>query len=341
MEIFKVTQTGSQVQESLDYPESAPIESGTGSNSIVQKGGGNQATGKNSSALGEKTTASGNEACSYGDSTVASGNNSHAEGHFSEASGSSSHAEGKNTTASESYSHSEGEGSTASGLRSHAEGNGTTARGTDSHAEGIQTIANGLGSHAGGSFSIAGGDNSFAHGESVEAQNGSEAAFGKYNVSRTGDTLVEKTIFSIGIGELGAQKNAMEIREDGTMLIANGDSQQNVQQLLQKADFGSIAYLDTDMTFNSSTEKWEFSSNPYNTCLANWNEHNAPTVLNLRYTGSPVPSPCSHGRVLVTICNPRGVFNEYVFNGSLCTDENTMVIVKLTASSSYAVLKEI
>lgn len=368
MEIFKVTQTGPQVQESLDYSESAPIEPGTGKNSIVQKGGSNTASGKNAAALGEKTEASGNEACSYGDSTVASGNNSHAEGHFTEASGSSSHAEGKSTTASEDYAHAEGENTTASGLRSHAEGNGTTASGVDSHAEGSQTIASGDSSHAGGTFSTASGENAFAHGESVTAQNDVEAAFGRFNVSRTGETDGDKTIFSVGVGELGAPKNAMEIRADGTMMLSNGDEQQNVQNLLgkagtayqkppsgipstdmdnsvqeilQKADEGSVVYLNADLTLNSLTGKWEFDANPYATCLENWNNKHAATVLNLRYVGSPVPSTCSLGRVLMLIFNPRGVVNEDVFSGSICTDGETMVIVRLTSSDSYAVVKTI
>ena len=368
MEIYKLTQTGPQVQVALDDAEGSPIAKGTGKNSFFQKGSNNAATGKNAVALGENTTASGNEACSYGDSTVASGNNSHAEGHFSQATGSSSHAEGKNTTASDDYAHAEGEGTTASGLRSHAEGSGTTASGIDAHAEGNLTIASGDSAHAGGTFATASGESSFAHGENVESKNDGEAAFGRFNFSRTGETDGDRTIFSVGAGELGAPKNAMEIRADGTMMLSNGDEQQNVQNLLgkagtayqkptsgipstdmdngvqtilQKADEGSVVYLNADLTLNSLTGKWEFDVNPYAACLDNWNNKHAATVLNLRYVGSPVPSTCSLGRVLMLMFNPRGVANEDVFSGSICTDGETMVIVRLTSSDSYAVVKTI
>ena len=251
------------------------IIAGTGSNSIVQKGGGNSATGNNSSAFGQETVAIGNEACSYGDSTVASGNNSHAEGHFSEASGNSSHAEGKRTEASEDYAHAEGEGSKASGIRSHAEGNNTVASGADSHAEGATTIASGDSAHAGGTFANASGDNSFAHGESVEAKNDNEVAFGAYNVSRTGETAAGKTVFSVGIGELGAGRNAMEIREDGTMFLANGNDLINVQEALAKTAYQLI---NAEVTQNSETGKYEFVQAQFGNCQDAWNAGKIPVL---------------------------------------------------------------
>ena len=54
----------------------------------------------------------------------------------------------------------------------------------------------------------------------LEKKNEYESAFGKYNVSNTGDSPAERTIFSIGIGTSDEdRKNGIEIREDGTVLM--------------------------------------------------------------------------------------------------------------------------
>ena len=51
-------------------------------------------------------------------------------------------------------------------------------------------------------------------GSNLTAQNESEVAVGKYNVSTSG-----KTQFSVGIGAANAQKNGIEIQNDGTIII--------------------------------------------------------------------------------------------------------------------------
>lgn len=86
----------------------------------------------------------------FNNAASASGSNSHAEGDGTTASNIASHAEGQNTTASNLASHAEGDNTTASGLASHAEGGGATASGIASHAEGQHTTASGIASHAGG-----------------------------------------------------------------------------------------------------------------------------------------------------------------------------------------------
>ena len=51
-------------------------------------------------------------------------------------------------------------------------------------------------------------------GSNLTAQNVSEVAVGKYNVSTSG-----KTQFSVGIGAANAQKNGIEVQNDGTIII--------------------------------------------------------------------------------------------------------------------------
>ena len=105
--------------------------SGTGENSVVQKGGGNTASGTCSVAEGAGSNAIGSYSHAEGHAT-ASGDTSHAEG-SGQALGSYSHAEGTGQAIGN-YSHAEGH-ATASGDTSHAEGTGT-ALGSYSHAEG-------------------------------------------------------------------------------------------------------------------------------------------------------------------------------------------------------------
>lgn len=192
---------------------------GAGECSTQQRGSGALATGARSAAFGDGSVASGTDSFAVGDSVEASGNNSHAEGHFTKARGSSSHAEGKNTEAQKAYDHAEGNLSVAKGGSSHAEGESTLSGGYCSHAEGQATEAQGFASHAGGFGCVASGDEAFVHGEELSAKNDNESAFGRCNVSNTGDTKAQCTIFSVGIGETNARKNGFEVRQDGSIYL--------------------------------------------------------------------------------------------------------------------------
>ena len=84
---------------------------------------------------------------------VATGLESHAEGNYTSAYGDASHAEGVRTEATAHYSHAEGYETNATGLHSHAEGDNTIAKGDSSHAEGENTTSLGHNSHAEGNSS--------------------------------------------------------------------------------------------------------------------------------------------------------------------------------------------
>jgi len=85
------------------------------------------ATGENSLAEGQETTASGQASHAEGSDTTASGFASHVEGQYNSAVGSGSHAEGYSTEATGDNSHAEGKDTNASGDNSHAAGYGTVA----------------------------------------------------------------------------------------------------------------------------------------------------------------------------------------------------------------------
>lgn len=80
-----------------EYAKTAdiPVEKGAGDNSIVQKGGNNVASGKNSTAYGNSSNAIGMLSHAEGDSTSARGYASHSEGQATNANNSYEHAEGK------------------------------------------------------------------------------------------------------------------------------------------------------------------------------------------------------------------------------------------------------
>ena len=173
--------------------------SGTGTNSVAQKGGNN----------------------------TASGLYSHAEGNYTRASGQSSHAEGWTTTAGGDYSHAEGNNTTASGESSHAEGRWTKANGGyGSHAEGYYATASGTSSHAEGQWTRTNGDYSHAEGYYTITLNDSEHASGQYNDSVSASTTFGNsgnTLFSVGNGTAeNARHNAFEIRQNGDIYITSG-----------------------------------------------------------------------------------------------------------------------
>ena len=105
----------------------------------------------------------------------------------------------------------------AFGEGSHVEGAATIAKGNYSHAEGIRTQAIGHYSHAGGYETKAEGVGSFTHGKNTIANNNYSASFGKFN------KIDENAIFQVGIGEEGACKNALNIKDNGLVQIPSSN----------------------------------------------------------------------------------------------------------------------
>ena len=215
--------------------------SGTGTNSVAQKGGNNTASGSYSHAEGNDTTASGLYSHAEGSDTVARGFNSHAEGWTTTAGGDYSHAEGNSTTASGDSSHAEGRWTRASGgYGSHAEGYYAVASGTSSHAEGQWTRANGDYSHAEGYYTI--------------TLNDSEHASGQYNDSVSASTTFGNsgnTLFSVGNGTAeNARHNAFEIRQNGDIYLSDGTKLQDAIDITidQVIDSGTSASTDAVST---------------------------------------------------------------------------------------------
>ena len=61
-----------------------------------------------------------------------------------------------------------------------------------------------------------------------EAKNGAECAVGKNNVSNTGSTTADKTLFSVGNGTANyARHNAFEIRQNGDIYLNDGSKLQD------------------------------------------------------------------------------------------------------------------
>lgn len=231
--------------------DNLPIEQGSGSNSIVQKGGNNIAEDNNSVAIGYNTYAGGSYSfsqgyetsaitlCSHaegencysggrashaeGEKSYSGGRASHTEGQWTSAITIASHAEGRNTLAKSNPSHAEGLNTIAEGEASHAEGHGCYARGDRAHAEGYSTSAMTRNSHTEGGETLANGAYSHAEGNYTIAQNLVEHAGGRYNNSKkvqeewggSGNTL-----YSIGIGSDNSnRRNAIEIMQDGKFYI--------------------------------------------------------------------------------------------------------------------------
>ena len=194
------------------------VASGTGTvasgDYSVTSGSDNTASGANSVASGINTTASGDNSHVEGNLTFATSENSHAEGSGTISSGANSHSEGLNTTAEGVSSHAEGNSTSALGIASHTEGSGTTSSGDNSHSEGLNTTASGTNSHAEGNSTSALGIGSHAQGNTTIALNDYSTSIGNYNVGTS-----TENIFEVGIGELGLEKNGLEVLFDGQVKI--------------------------------------------------------------------------------------------------------------------------
>ncbi|MBR9758163.1 MAG: hypothetical protein GYB39_08755 [Algicola sp.] len=134
-----------------------------------------EATGLGSISIGNSTVAYGFNSTAMGDTTVASGNNSFASGISTEASGYRSTAMGYSTMASGDSSTALGYETIASGYRSTALGYGTEAIGGTSTALGSHTIATGLGSLVAGKYNIAYSSSLFQIGNGLDDDNRSNA----------------------------------------------------------------------------------------------------------------------------------------------------------------------
>ena len=224
--------------------------SGTGENSIVQKGTSCAATGIGAIAEGSGCTASGDYSHAEGYSTSASSFGSHAEGGFTLARDSYSHAEGRNSQAQGNNSHAEGWTTTAASMSDHSEGCDTIARGGYSHAEGHASDAKGSTSHAEGEHSIANGIASHGEGWWTETKNKAEHASGQFNKSVTASTTFGhsgNTLFSVGNGAANdARHNAFEIRQNGDIYIVN----KNGQDVRLQDEIGNITI---DQVIDSGT----------------------------------------------------------------------------------------
>lgn len=203
--------------------------SGTGTNSVAQKGGNNTASGSYSHAEGYSTSATSDFSHTEGYSTLASENSSHAEGSNTIASGHTSHAEGSNTKANGMYSHAEGAGTVTSGESSHAEGQDTEANGDYSHAEGDSTIASGESSHAEGSETLASGDYSHAEGYETKASGVYSHAEGNETIASGRSSHAEGSNTK-AFGQLSHAEGSSNIASEfashaeGTSTRASGDS---------------------------------------------------------------------------------------------------------------------
>lgn len=165
--------------------QQAVFERGTGTNSVVQKGLNNVASGVASMAVGYNN--------------IASGLRSHAEGNRTRAGletlptedvtstdGIYTHAEGNSTLARGSAAHAEGAGTQSLGRASHAEGRHSIASGNYAHAEGFDTFAGDNGgqrtstseSDKIGFFTHAEGHNTLAEGNSSHAEGKKSRALG-------------------------------------------------------------------------------------------------------------------------------------------------------------------
>ena len=213
-------------ERKLDASAYTPSEggvwvSGTGLNSVVQKG--------------SSGTASGDYAVSEGFKTVANEWAAHAEGTSTSATSYQAHAEGYNTLASASDAHAEGSTTIAQGGSSHAEGQNTSGTGIASHAEGRSSLAAGNYSHSEGFFTVA--NNAYEH------------ASGKYNVSSMSTDVFGNsgnTLFSVGNGNESTRHNAFEVRQNGDIYIVN----KNGQDVRLQDEIGNI---DIDQVIDSGT----------------------------------------------------------------------------------------
>lgn len=108
-------------------------------------------------------------------------------------------------------------------------------------------------SFVGGIKSNARGDYSFAFGNYINANNQSEHSQGEYNVSNTGSTDADKTLFSVGNGTAdNARHNAFEIRQNGDIYITSGGTDIKLQDNLGGGGGGGSITIDPSLDSGST-----------------------------------------------------------------------------------------
>lgn len=148
-----------------------------------------------------------------------------AEGFSNRASNTAAHAEGMGNVASGGFSHAEGRNTTASQIAAHSEGTNTQAAQTDTHAEGTYT----------------------------QALNPSEHAGGAYNISHTGSTDSDKTLFSVGNGTSTTNRhNAFEIMRNGDIYIQSGNTDILLQDYLGGGSSSGISSGEVQTMINQA-----------------------------------------------------------------------------------------
>lgn len=211
------------------YPKKAAFRVGSVSGSAWDR----LNTGYYSFATGRNTIALGDYSSAFGESTDATGLHSFASGFNTTASGSKSTAIGDNTTASGLYSFAANRLTDATGSHSTAIGDNTTASGLASFSQGKTTIASGI-------FS-----SSFGHG--TEARGYGSTVVGYYNdpILSTAETELTPTtpLFVIGNGEavVGQYKNAMTVLKNGNIGINTSSPQHYLHVVNNNAGDGGWA----------------------------------------------------------------------------------------------------
>jgi len=199
-----------------------------------------KAKGENSTAMGTGTTASGTYSIAMGTNTTASGMQSTAMGSGTTASGTYSIAMGYVTNASGGYSTAMGASTTASGSQSTAMGYGTTASGFSSTAMGNYTTASGYYSTAMGAYTNASGISSTAMGGYTTAPSGYETVIGSYNTiytpASTNGWNTADRLFVIGNGTGSATtSDAMVVLKNGNVGIGTSTPAYQLQLSLNSA----------------------------------------------------------------------------------------------------------
>ena len=187
-----------------------PISAGTGNNSILMSEG--------SVASGSKSIAGGQGCSATKEGAIALGQISQATAQWAVAIGNLCQAHGKYSTVFGSSNQCYGEGNFVEGYNNKAgQDQFNNQKGT--HAEGYYTNAIGEGSHTEGRY--------------TNTLNNGEHASGNYNVSNTGSTDADKTLFSVGNGTANdARHNAFEIRQNGDIYLSYNGSDIKLQDLI-------------------------------------------------------------------------------------------------------------
>lgn len=129
------------------------------------------------------------------------------------------------------------------GYRSSVNGDGSAVIGWNSKSVGDSSFAFGTNVTATTS-------NSFAIGYFTITNNDYEHTSGKYNVSNTGSTTADKTLFSVGNGTAdNARHNAFEIRQNGDIYLSSGGTDIKLQDHLG----GGGGSITIDPTLNTGS----------------------------------------------------------------------------------------